>query len=102
MIVSLNEQATLIGQDNSDQTLEILNDVAPGIHTQAEEVFASIEKALSKETESESEMDSVIAKDDAEVAEELPEEEAAAEDTGGDDSAGDDSGSDDDSDSNLR
>ena len=71
MVASLNEQAVLIGQDNSDAALEILNDVAPGIHSKAEQVFESIEKSLSKEISHESEMDTVMEEEAAEVGDEV-------------------------------
>lgn len=104
MMASLNEQATLIGQDNSDDTLEILNEVAPGIHTQADQVFENIENALSQETSHENEMGAVMEEETAEVdeaaeADAAVEEEAVAEEeTLAEDAAGDDPPADDDSD----
>lgn len=68
LIASLKEQSTLVGQDQSTETLAILSkEAAPDIHSRAEQVYASIEKSLSKEQSSEEEMDTILEEEESET-----------------------------------
>ena len=68
LIASLKEQSTLVGQDQSTETLAILSkEAAPDIHSRAEQVYASIEKSLSKEQSSEAEMDTILEEEESET-----------------------------------
>lgn len=67
MIASLSEQATLVAQDLSMETVAILKkEAAPDIHTGAAQVLESIEKSLSKEQSSEAAMDTILAEESTE------------------------------------
>jgi hypothetical protein len=68
LLASLKEQSTLIGQDQSTETLAILGEeAAPDIHDMAEQVYASLEKSLSKEVSDEAEMDTILEEEDTET-----------------------------------
>ncbi len=61
LIGSLREQVTLTSQDLSAETVALLReDVAPELHAKADEVFASIERILSKEKASEDEVNQIL------------------------------------------
>lgn len=58
VITSLKDQATLMGQDLSPETLATLREkAAPGLNKQAEELFAKIDKILNAEQEKETKVD---------------------------------------------
>jgi hypothetical protein len=68
LLASLKEQATLVGQDQSTETLAILGkEAAPDIHDMAELVYASLEKSLSKEVSDEAEMDTILEEEEEET-----------------------------------
>jgi hypothetical protein len=71
-IVSLSEQATLLTQDSSPDTVAMLrDDVAPDLHSKAETLFASIERILSKEAAHEAEVNEILDEEDSEVGAEM-------------------------------
>jgi hypothetical protein len=71
LVASLKEQATLIGQDLSTETLAILGkEAAPDIHARAEKVYASLEQSLSKEVKDEAEMDTILEEEETETQDE--------------------------------
>ena len=68
LVASLKEQAALVGQDMSTETLAILSEeAAPDIHARAEQVYASLEKSLSKEVSDEAEMATILEAEDSET-----------------------------------
>jgi hypothetical protein len=68
-MASLTEQATLLTQDLSPGTIEVLrNDVAPDLHAKAETLFASIEGILSKEQVEAEQVNEILDAEDAEDA----------------------------------
>ena len=84
IIASLKEQTTLLNQDLSGETIEMLKaDAAPGLHTQAEELFATIEAALNKESARAQEVNQILEEESAEVDMEGTEAMAGGEDMDG-------------------
>jgi hypothetical protein len=72
LIGSLKEQILLLGQDLTTDTVTMLREeVAPDLHAQAENVFASIEQSLSKEKANEDEVHQVLAEEQAETGDEV-------------------------------
>jgi hypothetical protein len=75
LIGSLREQVTLLSQDLSSDTVAMLSkDVAPELHSQAEEVFASIEMSLNQEKIEEGEVNQILAEEEAETGDEVMDE----------------------------
>ena len=67
-IALLNEQAVLLMQDLSMETVASLReDVAPEVHSKAETLFATIEAILSKEQMAEAEVNEILAEEESEV-----------------------------------
>ena len=61
-IVSLKEQATLMGQDLSAETIGSLRaDMAPELNTQAKDLFTLVDKILQSEQQKEKELDDSLA-----------------------------------------
>jgi phosphoenolpyruvate-protein kinase (PTS system EI component) len=75
---SLKEQVTLLSQDLTPETVAMLReDVAAGLHSQAEQVFASIERSLSQEKVNEDEVNQILAEEEAETGGEVMDGEGA-------------------------
>ncbi len=69
---SLREQVTLLAQDLTPETVAMLGkDVAGDLHSQAEQVFASIERSLSQEKMNENEVNQILAEEEAETGAEV-------------------------------
>ncbi len=67
-IATLNEQAMLLMQDLSVDTVATLREeVAPGVHSQAEALFVSIEAILSKEKTDQEEVHQILEEEESEV-----------------------------------
>ena len=67
-IATLHEQATLLMQDLSVETVTTLREeVAPDVHSQAEALFASIEAILAKGKVDEKQVNQVLAEEESEV-----------------------------------
>jgi phosphoenolpyruvate-protein kinase (PTS system EI component) len=75
---SLKEQVTLLAQDLTPETVAMLRkDVVGDLHSQAEQVFASIERSLSKEKMNEDEVNQILAEEEAETGDEVMDGEGA-------------------------
>jgi len=80
MMSSLREQATLLGQDLSSDTLTMMReDVAPDVRAKGEEVLASLDRVLNDEQAHEAEIDEILDEEQAETPEETLEEPAGEE-----------------------
>jgi len=84
MMSSLKEQATLLGQDLSAETVTMMReDVAPDVRAKGEEVLASLDRVLNNEQAHEAEIDEILDEEQAETPEEtLEDPDAAGEETG--------------------
>jgi enamine deaminase RidA (YjgF/YER057c/UK114 family) len=83
LIGSLKEQVTLLAQDLTADTVAMLSkDVAPELHAQAEQVFASIERSLSQEKMKEDEVHEILAEEEAETGDEVMDGDSAEDDAG--------------------
>ena len=77
---SLREQVTLLAQDLTSDTVAMLaKDVAPELHSQAVQVFDSIERSLSQEKMSEEEVNQILAEEEAETGDQVMDEAGAEE-----------------------
>ena len=69
---SLREQVTLLSQDLTSDTVAMLaKDIAPELHSQAKQVFDSIERSLSQEKMSEEEVNQILAEEEAETGDQV-------------------------------
>ena len=72
---SLREQVTLLSQDLTSDTVAMLaKDVAPELHSQAKQVFDSIERSLSQEKMNEEEVNQILAEEEAETGDQVMDE----------------------------
>jgi hypothetical protein len=80
MMASLREQATLLGQDMSADTVAMMrDDVAPDVKAKGEKVLASLEHILSNEAAEEAKVDEILDEEEAEPESALDEGDADEE-----------------------
>ena len=92
LMSSLNEQATLLNQDLSPDTVAMMReDVAPDVRAKGEQVLASLDRVLNNEQAHEAAIDEILDEEQAETPEEtLEDPDAQGEETGSEETVEDD------------
>ena len=89
LMSSLKEQATLLSQDLSPETLTMMReDVAPDVRTKGEQVLASLDRILNNEQAHEAAIDEILDEEQAETPEETLEDPDAQDEESGSEPTG--------------